>query len=95
MRYPTTPDCAIRDCTRAAGRSTLCTKHQRLVPVEWGMDLAAACMVAATQLAREHHDAWATHVQSRIDNGDVEPINKASGYLGHAARAAVALGRSC
>lgn len=75
-RDPLTPDCAIRDCTRAAGRSSLCAEHHRLVPREWSVALAAEVMHVSHTIAKERHAEWADYAQSRVDSGDTEPRPK-------------------
>lgn len=52
-RDPHTPDCAIKDCRRAATRSGLCRKHHAMVPGDLKrghmMDQFAATMKCASK----------------------------------------------
>ena len=56
MRLPSTPDCSIKGCTRAARRSGLCAKHDALVPCDLRMSGYLAGLkgqMAAVSKARE------------------------------------------
>ena len=47
-RLPSTPDCSIKGCSRAAHKGFLCRKHyEMLPPSERGYAVAADAMMAA------------------------------------------------
>lgn len=68
-RRAETPDCVIRRCTRAAGKSGLCARHFRYVPFDLSMALAVETGRQSHELAKRHYRRWAKHVQAEVDAG--------------------------
>jgi hypothetical protein len=61
-RLPSTPDCRVSGCERAAYKAHMCRQHYALVPNVMRARLTLECFQAQIETAARHHDEMARYV---------------------------------
>lgn len=65
-RSPSTPDCSIKGCTRAAHKGFLCREHYRLVPYSMTKECASEVMDTAYAIGKKHHRKQLAFVRRQL-----------------------------
>jgi hypothetical protein len=85
-RLPSTPDCAIKGCTRARHKAQMCKEHYSMVPMSMAIGASTKAMLASMKAAKAEHRKMLAYVRRALADGTAKKRPK-TGYMGYASAA--------